>query len=137
MNVLVDTCVWSTALRCRKGSPRSVIVDELEELIREGRVETIGAIRQEVLSGIRSHEQFLRLRDSLRAFPDIDTTSEDYERAADLFNLCRSKGIQGSNTDFLICAVAEQRGLSIFTTDDDFSGYAKYAQIAFHEVRDQ
>ena len=49
-----------------------------------------------------------RLRDHLRAFPDEAITSADYERAADCFTLCRTKGIQGSNTDFLLCAVAER-----------------------------
>jgi predicted nucleic acid-binding protein len=70
MNVLVDTSVWSLALR--RNSPRGTAAEmELAELIREGRVLMLGAIRQELLSGIRSNEQFKRLRDGLRAFSDI------------------------------------------------------------------
>jgi hypothetical protein len=37
-----------------------------------------------------------------------------------MFNMCQRRGIQGSNTDFLICAVAEMYELSIFTIDQDF-----------------
>jgi predicted nucleic acid-binding protein len=48
---------------------------------------------------------------------------EDYETAADFFNTCRRSGIQGSNTDFLICAVAHRRNHSIFTTDQDFTRF--------------
>jgi len=44
----------------------------------------------------------------------------NYERAAELFNLCLAKGVQGSNTDFLICAVAERSNCTLFTTDKDF-----------------
>ncbi len=44
------------------------------------------------------------MRDYLPAFPDIELTSEDYELAAEFFNTCRSNGVKGSNTDFLICA---------------------------------
>jgi predicted nucleic acid-binding protein len=48
---------------------------------------------------------------------------EDYELAAEFFNICRSKGIQGSNTDFLICAVAHRRSYSILSTDNDFQNF--------------
>jgi hypothetical protein len=105
MKVIVDTCVWSLALR-RNIAPDEVYVDELSELVRELRVQIIGPIRQEILSGIRNDEHFIKLRDKLRAFPDIEVTMEDYERGAEFFNLCRSSGIQGSNTDFLICAIS-------------------------------
>lgn len=54
MNVLVDTPVWSLALRRRKPLPPADrrVVDEFHELIAEQRVGIIGPIRQEVLSGI-------------------------------------------------------------------------------------
>lgn len=54
MRVLVDTCVWSDALRKVNFKADDPIVKELKELIREGRVQMIGPIRQEILSGIRS-----------------------------------------------------------------------------------
>ena len=102
MNVIVDTCVWSHALR-RQSAANAAIVDELQALIMAFRVQMLGVIRQEILSGIRSDAQFAQLKTLLRSFPDRPVLTEDYERAAEYFNLCRSKGIQGSNTDFLIC----------------------------------
>jgi len=134
MNVLVDTSVWSLALRRR--APRETSVErELSDLIGEGRVLMLGAIRQELLSGIRTIEQFKKLRDGLRAFPDESLTQEDYEDAANCFNRCRVKGIQGSNTDFLLCAVALRRKIPIFTTDDDFRGFAKQLRLELHRPR--
>ena len=123
MNVVVDTSVWSLALRRNTQNGAIPIINILRDLTSDGRVVLLGVIRQEVLYGIRYTEQFIRLRDYLRAFPDIELTSEDYELAAEFFNTCRSNGVQGSNTDFLICAVAHRRGYSIFTTDKDFENF--------------
>ncbi len=89
----------------------------------------MGAIRQEVLSGIRSEAQFERLRDSLEPFVDLLVDSEDHVQAAAFFNLCRSHGVQGSSVDFLLCAVGHRHGTPIFTTDRDFSRYAEILPI--------
>ena len=134
MKVLVDTSVWSLALR-RARRPVDRVAAQLAELIQEGRVVMIGAIRQELLSGIKDGRQFEELRERLQAFPDLKLTEADYEQAAAFFNTCRARGIQGSNTDFLICAVAAQRGLSIFTTDGDFGHFKRVLQLELHPVR--
>ena len=94
----------------------------------------IGPIRQEVLSGIRSEAQFTRLRRHLESFPDLPVITEDYVTAAEYYNLCRSKGIQGSNTDFLICAVANRNKFSVFTTDRDFELFSRHIGITLHSA---
>jgi len=134
MNVLIDTGVWSLALRRRQISqdPRAL---ELRELIREGRAHVIGPIRQEVLSGIREKAQFDRLRAHLREFPDLPVRTADHERAAEFFNVCRSRGVQGSNIDFMLCAVADRYGMAILTTDGDFPLFAPHLPIHLHVPR--
>ena len=129
---MVDTSVWSVALRRAKrtGSPQA---DELRNLIADHRVEIIGPIRQELLSGIRESAQFKKLERHLAAFPDVPLITEDYVAAAKFFNICRSKGVQASNTDFLICAVAIRNRFAIFTTDKDFALFAKHLPIVMHE----
>jgi predicted nucleic acid-binding protein len=107
-------------------------VTALRELIQDGRARLIGPIRQELLSGIRETAQFERLRDQLRAFPDEALSMQDYEQAAHWSNECRRRGIAGSGVDFLICAVAVERGWQVFTTDSDFGGYAKILPLQFH-----
>jgi len=134
MNVIVDTSVWSLALR-RQRSSSTPQTRELAELVREGRATMLGPIRQELLSGIRAAEQFDTLRGHLRAFPDVLLDAEDYEEAASFFNKCRAKGIQGSNTDFLICATAARRGFGILTTDEDFTHFARILPIELHTPR--
>jgi predicted nucleic acid-binding protein len=136
VKVLVDTCIWSYALRRGKIAPEhDLVVRELGQLIRDSSVQMIGPIRQEILSGIRDHTQFLVLRDHLREFPDLSITADDHERAAEMFNKLREKGIQGSNTDFLMCALAERTGMSIFTTDEDFTLFKKHLPIKLHKAR--
>ncbi|MEH2194721.1 MAG: PIN domain-containing protein [Nostoc sp.] len=134
MRVIVDTSVWSLALRRRTPPDSSPVVTRLRDLIINDQVALLGAIRQEILSGIRSSEQFTRLRDYLRIFPDMELLSEDYELAAEFFNTCRSNGIQGSNTDFLICAVAHHRSYSILTTDNDFQSFQAHIPIILLSV---
>ena len=134
MNVLVDTSVWSLALR-RARRIDDAVPRELAELIQEGRVVLIGPVRQELLSGIKLKPQFEQLREHLRAFPDLELESADYEDAAAAYNRCRERGIQGSNTDFLICAVANRHDLAIFTTDGDFKHFARALRFALHRVR--
>lgn len=132
MKVLVDTSVWSLALRRRKPAREEPVVAELARLIAEFEVAIIGPIRQELLSGIREEAQFLALQEKLRAFPDLPLYTSDFETAARFFNQCRAKGIQGSNTDFLLCAVGVSRGMSIFTTDKDFEAYKNVLGVDLH-----
>lgn len=134
MKVLVDTSVWSLALR-RNRAVEDPFVHELRELVSELRVQLTGPVRQELLSGIRSQSQFSSLRDHLRAFPDLELTFEDYERAAEFFNICRQKGGQGSNTDFLLCAIAARHHMPILTTDADFKLFEPHIPVALHKPR--
>ena len=134
MSVLVDTSVWSLALRRAKPAPAR-IVQELVALVKEGRVVIIGPIRQELLSGLKKNHQFQILRDHLRAFPDLELETEDFEEAAHCFNRGRSRGIHGSNTDFVMCAVALRRDLAIFTTDGDFPEFRRVLPLHLHEIR--
>ena len=135
MNVLVDTSVWSLALRRKTSdlneSEKSTVVG-LTELIQAGRVRIIGLIRQELLSGIRTPSQFEKLRNVLRAFPDELIDISDHEFAAKASNECRQKGIAVSIVDALICAIALVRDWPIFTIDPDFREYAKVLSIKLY-----
>jgi len=129
MRVIVDTSVWSLALR-RKVAMESAHVDLLRDLIQDGRVVLLGSVRQELLSGIRHPQQFDRLRSHLRAFPEAPIEIEDHEVAAEYFNTCMAQGIQGSTIDYLICAYATRRNFQILTTDPDFRHYSRHIPIS-------
>ena len=134
MKVIVDTSIWSIALR-RKKQQDSSTVEKFSDLIADGRVVLLGAVRQEILSGIKYQEQFDKLKNRLQAFPDLILDIEDYELAADYFNICRRHGVQGANTDFLICATANRRNCEIFTTDKDFISFSQYLPIVLMQLQ--
>ena len=67
MKVLIDTGVWSLAFRRKNVSANEeLIVDQLQALILDGAACMMGAIRQEVLSGIKHPEQYEKLKAMLR-----------------------------------------------------------------------
>lgn len=132
MRVLVDTSVWSLALRrqARQLNAEQIrLKGLLTELIADSTVVLIGPVRQELLSGIREQAQFRRVREHLADFPDLPPKRLDYERAAEMSNICSSRGIANTPTDMLICSVAHAAGLAIFTTDRDFASYARCLPI--------
>ncbi len=131
MKVLVDTCIWSYVLR--HGKSHAEFSEALKELIKDGRVVIIGPIRQELLSGISEPSQFKKLKEKLSAFEDLSLMSEYFIKAAEFSNICRKKGVQGSTTDFLICAISNVQKLQIYTDDKDFVNYKKHLPIHLYE----
>ncbi len=137
MMVLVDTPIWSLALRRRAinlSADERRTTEMFSALVRQRRVRLLGPTRQEVLSGIRDEAQFLRIRDHLRGFANVELDASDYEEAARASNQCRRNGIAGSPVDLLICAVALRYGWQVFTTDDDFARYRTVLGIRLYPV---
>lgn len=131
MNVIVDTVIWSLALR--RSDPDERVCHELTQLIEEQRVLLLGPVRQEILSGYSEESKFELLRNHLSCFADEPILDEDYIRAAKYHNLCRRKGIQGSHIDFLICSCSFRLQAAIYTRDQDFQQYSKVLPILLHQ----
>ena len=121
MKLLVDTSVWSLALRRRASATLSAkeseLVKILTEAITDGRVAMIGPIRQELLSGIKEQAQFQNLKTALEPFRDEVMETTDYEEAARSYNLCRSRGVECGPVDIPICAVAWRRKWDVLAND--------------------
>jgi len=133
LKVVVDTPIWSYALRSKREGYESH-VREFETLISDQRVIMLGPIRQEVLSGYSNKSRFEKLNSKLRYFENTQIIDDDYVQAAIFSNTCRSKGVQGSHNDFLICAVAFRLKSEIFTTDNDFSYYGEHVPIQLFKI---
>ena len=133
--VLVDTSVWSLAFRKKRmDNNDKKLIEYLTFIIRSHYAIMIGPIRQEILSGISDEHKFRELKKALKAFPDFEITTEDYEQAAAYYNICRSNGSQGSHIDYLICSVAHNNDFLIFTLDKDFERYRKYIDIELADI---
>jgi predicted nucleic acid-binding protein len=133
--VLVDTSVWSLALRKKEHtqSEKNYIL-RLSEVIRDLHLVIIGPIRQEILSGLSDEKKYEDLRQKISVFSDHSISTHEYELAAKFHNECRRHGIQGSHVDYLICAVAKSNGFRILTLDKDFMQYQEYVGIQLEEV---
>jgi predicted nucleic acid-binding protein len=135
VKVIIDTCVWSRFLR-RDRPVSDSIAAEVGRLVRAEAVELIGPVRQELLSGAQPAGGFAQLRDYLRFYPNLPLNEEDDEMAASFYNELRQRGVQGTGTDLIICAASVRRGLKIFTTDTDFTHYARHIPIKLHLTRE-
>jgi hypothetical protein len=129
MKLLVDTSIWSLALR-----RKSTIVNKealiLKTVIDQGEdIYLLGIILQEILQGIKNPKDFLQITEYLEAFPLVELTREDYVKAAELKNILIKKGKQISTIDALIAHTAISRDLYLFTADDDFTYIAKYTKL--------
>ena len=129
MRILVDTSVWSLALRRSSG-----VVNEqailLKTIIEQGEdIYLLGIILQEVLQGVRNSKDFLALKEYFKAFPLIDLAREDYVRAAELKNQLLRKGRQASTIGVLIASAAISRHCHLFTADKHFTQIAEHSEL--------
>jgi len=135
VSVLVDTSIWAMAF----GSPESTtlprndkLIYKLVTLIQSYKARIIGPVRQEVLSGIESSDQYEVLSRKLEAFRDIPIRPDDYTLAAEFYNRCDRKGLSGALNDFLICAVANNHDLAVFSAEEQFEQYSLHLPIRIY-----
>jgi predicted nucleic acid-binding protein len=133
LKVLVDTPIWSIALRSKNNDYQTEI-DALTSLIRDQRALIIGPVRQEILAGYSDLRKFRKIREKLSYFVNTPILDTDYELAAEFSNKCRKKGVQGSHIDFLICAVAHRIDVPIFTSDKDFEHYQNIIALKLFNI---
>ncbi|MDP3148810.1 MAG: PIN domain-containing protein [Ignavibacteria bacterium] len=134
MRYLVDTSIWSLAFR-RNDRSYEQIIQLLSELVDKKQAVLCGSVRQELLSGIKQPEQFRQLKLRLRHFKDLPVSTEDYELAAEFYNTCRSRGVQASNIDFLLCSLAANNNLVLLTSDQDFLQIEKHIKVKVHFIK--
>ena len=133
--ILVDTSVWSLALRKKEKNYQELrVINQLSKIINNLDMVIIGPIRQEILYGINDKKKYEELREKISIFEDLQLHTYDYELAAELFNECRKHGIQGSHIDYLICAVAINNDMSILTLDNDFQLYKKHMKLKIEKI---
>jgi predicted nucleic acid-binding protein len=133
--IVVDTSVWSQALRRRRGAPSTDASEPagaalLRRLIEEGEpVAVPGPVVQELLSGLRSEGQVERLNAVLEPFPTLLATRDTHVLAASVSNACRRRGVACSSLDVLIAALTLERGGILLTADQDFSRIAEHSDL--------
>jgi predicted nucleic acid-binding protein len=129
LSFLVDTSVWSLLLR-RDRPPDVPQVDALIHALETGnRVICTGLILQELLQGFSGPKAKQQIVERFAAFPLLNPDREDHIAAAELRNLCRSRGVQAGTIAALLAQLCIRHELTLLTTDVDFDHIAKHTSL--------
>jgi predicted nucleic acid-binding protein len=129
VTLLVDTSVWSLALR-RDINATDPEVDALKKALGgSGVVVTSGLVLQELLQGFAGPKNRTQIIESFAALPIIQPDREDHIAAADLRNTCRKAGVQIGTIDALIAQLCIRHDLTLLSTDKDFDHAAKHCEL--------
>ena len=129
MSLLVDTSVWSLALRRDEpsGAPE---VKALRQALEGGEiVVTTGLILQELLQGFAGPRARREIIERFTALPLLVPDRQDHTDAADLRNRCRREGVQLGTIDALLARLCVRHGLTLLTTDNDFVRAASHCPL--------
>lgn len=129
--ILLDTSVLSLAFRRRRGGEAELqVAATLRRLVAEDAPMGVpGIVLQELLSGVRTAQEFDRLKGIMDGFPLVIARREDHLTAARIANACARKGVPISTVDCLIAALAISRKAALFTLDTDFSRMAPHCGL--------
>jgi len=120
MNVLVDTSVWSLALRSDAPPDVKEVQILARSLERQDVLFSTGIIVQELLQGFKGPKQRERLIEQFSTLPLIVPDLHDHIAAAAIQTTCRRKGVQINTIDALLAQLAIEHDLEFLTTDGDF-----------------
>ncbi|MGH8289827.1 MAG: type II toxin-antitoxin system VapC family toxin [Steroidobacteraceae bacterium] len=129
MTVLVDTSVWSLALR-RDRPADEPHVGALQAGLSGGEsIVTTGLILQELLQGFSGPRATSAIIERFSALPLLVPNRHDHIDAAALRNRCRRSGVQLGTIDSLLAQLCIRHELTILTTDNDFVLAARHCKL--------
>jgi predicted nucleic acid-binding protein len=129
MTLLVDTSVWSLALR-RDSEATLPEVHHLKEALHSSEVVvTTGLVLQELLQGFAGPKAGAQIVERFAALPMLQPDRDDHIDAAALRNACRQAGIQIGTIDALLAQLCIRHELTLLTTDKDFTHVAKHSSL--------
>ena len=129
MSLLVDTSVWSLALR--RDAPEAVPqVTALTDAIDAGEtILTTGLVLQELLQGFAGPKARAQILERFSAVPLLVPDRDDHIQAAALRNTCGRAGVQVGTIDALIAQLCVRHGLTLLSTDQDFENIARHTPL--------
>jgi len=129
VTLLVDTSVWSLALR-RDASASEPAVQQLKDaLMGADVVVTTGLVLQELLQGFSGPKSRAQIIERFAALPLLQPDREDHVAAAELRNTCRRSGVQIGTIDALLAQLCIRHDLTLLSTDNDFKLAARQCAL--------
>lgn len=126
MTLLVDTSVWSLALR-RDGAVETKEVIALREALDGAdSVVTTGLVLQELLQGFSGPKAKEAIIERFGALPLIQPDRQDHVAAAEVRNACRRAGVQIGTIDALLVQLCGRYEMTLLSSDKDFANAARH-----------
>lgn len=126
MTLLVDTSVWSLALRRDEQSNSPEVAALKAALAGAESVVVTGFVLQELLQGFAGPKAQESIVERFVALPLIQPDREDHIAAAQIRNLCRRNGVQIGTIDALLIQLCGRYDLTLLSTDKDFEYASKH-----------
>jgi predicted nucleic acid-binding protein len=130
MTLLVDTSVWSLALRRDAEAGEPEVQALRDALLGDDIVVTTGLVLQELLQGFAGPKAQAQIVQRFAALPLIQPDRDDHVAAAGIRNVCRRAGIQVGTIDALLAQLCIRHELTLLTTDNDFRHAAKHCPLS-------
>jgi predicted nucleic acid-binding protein len=135
MPLLVDTSVWSLALR-RDADATEPEVQALKNALEgDDPVVTTGLVLQELLQGFSGPKAQAQIIERFAALPLIQPDRDDHIAAASIRNACRRAGVQIGTIDAVLAQLCIRHELTLLTTDKDFVHAAKHCPLQTWPVK--
>ena len=115
MRVLVDTSVWIEFFKAN-----SSVSNNLELLLIEDSVEICGVVLFELLQGIKSESEKLKIKEILLNLPYVEINKNIWQKSAEISLNIKKKGYTIPFSDILIGTLAIENNFSVFTLDKHF-----------------
>lgn len=129
MTLLVDTSVWSLALRRDAPTAQPEVRALGDALAGAEMIATTGFILQELLQGFNGPKAGAAIVERFSAFAFLSPSRDDHVAAAEVRNKCRRAGVQLGTVDALIAQLCMRDDLTLLTTDQDFVHAAKHCAL--------
>lgn len=135
VSLLVDTSVWSLALRRDAEHSAPEVAALRDALLGADQVFTTGLIIQELLQGFAGPKSRTQLVERFSALAFLQPDREDHIDAAEVRNSCRRRGVQVGTIDALLIQLCRRHDLVLLSTDQDFQAAAKHIEYRLWAVR--
>lgn len=129
MTLMVDTSVWSLALRRDAESSEPAVHALKDALVGADVVVTTGLVLQELLQGFSGPKAQAQIIERFTALPLLQPDREDHVAAAVLRNTCRRAGVQIGTIDALLAQLCIRHELTLLSTDQDFAHAARHCTL--------
>jgi predicted nucleic acid-binding protein len=121
VTLLVDTSVWSLALRRDAASKVAEVMQLHDAVAGSDSIVTTGLVLQELLQGFSGAKAVVNILKRFQALPLLQPNRQDHVAAAEIRNQCRRSGVQIDTIDAVLIQLCGRYDLTLLTTDLDFT----------------